>query len=444
MQENRTDTLPAEVHTVEPLSTHVKRPKAYIWIDRLFPNAPHPPYRRALAVGALVVVAVVGVLLWRWGGLTPSGSEGDFQGGLPVLSQTTENETDGETNETAESDGADMPPETTAPTEPTPDTDAVTSPDDSEETLPPEPPTAQESEASTQDPSEDTEDTTEPPAETESREPVSETESTTEPEPETVPVPDGCFPITSADLSEVLRGAGYILNEGVALPSALPTDSPWRVEKPAVLIVNTHPYEGYHDGSAWYDPAEGDLAQTDSTSAPDGVVALGVALTRALRDRGVTVIHLRLPTTAEESSADLYDRTEAMIRYYCRLYPDVGLVIDLRRSAELIEGGILRTEGSVDGEACAQLRITVNGGRDAEAAGYDLAVALALRESLWEASPTVSRPVRVRSGSGLVPDLGELRVLTFEMGAAGNTYAEAEGLVPPLAEALNAILQDFG
>jgi stage II sporulation protein P len=212
-----------------------------------------------------------------------------------------------------------------------------------------------------------------------------------------------------------------------------------------VLIVNTHPYEGYHDGSAWYDPTQGGLAQTDSPNAPDGVVALSVALTRALRDRGVTVIHLRVPTTPEESSADLYDRTEAMIRYYCRLYPDIGLILDLRRSAELTETGeILRTEGIVNGTPAAQLRITVNGGRDSKALGYDLAVALALREGLWEEFPAISRPVRVRGGSGLASDLLDLRIVTLEMGAAGNTYAEAVGLVPPLARVLDEILRNFG
>jgi stage II sporulation protein P len=282
-----------------------------------------------------------------------------------------------------------------------------------------------------------------PPATDPETPPVTEPE--TEPTPEPPPIPDGCFPITSQDLSEPHRGAGYIHNEGVSLPAALPNGSPWRVQAPAVLIVNTHPYEGYHDGTPWYDPTSGGLAQTDSPNAPDGVVALSVALTRALRDKGVTVIHLRIPTTPEESSADLYDRTEAMIRYYCRLYPDIGLILDLRRSAELTEAGeILRTEGRVNGTSTAQLRIGVSGGRDPGALSRDLAVALALREGLWAESPSLSRPVSVKNRDGLLSDASDLRVLTLEMGAAGNTYAEAVRLVPPLARSLHDILQKFG
>lgn len=263
-------------------------------------------------------------------------------------------------------------------------------------------------------------------------------------ESEPLPIPDGCIPMVSKDMSEADRGAGYIHNTGDSLPPTLPADSPWQSGRTAVLIVNTHPYEGYSDGGGWYDPAAGGLAQTDSPNDPDGVVALGSTLARTLRGMGVTVIHLRVATSSEESAAEIYDRTEAMIRYYCRLYPDIGLVIDLRRSAELTEeGGILRTEGRYDGAPCAQLRISVNGGRDTAALGYDLAAALALRESLWEMEPTLCRPVWVRSGKGLVSDLTDVRVLTLEMGSAGNTLDDARRPVSLLSRALADILQNI-
>ena len=448
MRETPSHTLPAEVHTPSPLSTHVKRPGLYILLDRLFPPIRPSYHRRALAVGLLTVAVAVGILLWRWSGWGDSphsGTEGGFHGGLFTPSATAE-ETDTEAIDPAVSAEEGDTESPTHPADPgvtesdtAPDTAPPSPP--SSETLPPEPPAESESDPpSPVSPETEPGNTTQaPPVNTEPS-----TEPATDPPFTPPPVPDGCFPIASQDRSEALRGVGYVHNEGATLPTALPTDSPWRVSTPTVLIVNTHPCEGYHDGSPWYDPAQGGLAQTDSPNAPDGVVALGVALTRALRDRGITVIHLRIPITPEESSSSLYDRTQSMIRYYCRLYPDIGLILDLRRSAELTEAGeILRTEGSTDGTPTAQLRITVNGGRDSEALGHDLTVALALRESLWEASPALSRPVRVKNGKGLVADLSELRVLTLEMGAAGNTYAEAVGLVSPLARALHTILQNF-
>ena len=132
-----------------------------------------------------------------------------------------------------------------------------------------------------------------------------------------------------------------------------------------------------------------------------------------------------------------------MIRHYCRLYPDVGLVLDLGRSAEMTaSGGILRTRTQYRGEDCAQLRVTVSGGRPGDATGRDLAVALALRQALWEEEPTLSRPVRVIGGDGLISEPEDVRVLTLEAGSAGNTFAEALALLTPLGDALCRILEE--
>ncbi len=268
----------------------------------------------------------------------------------------------------------------------------------------------------------------------------------TDPPETAVPVPDGCYPIVSVDMSEQERGVGYVVGNAEDIPAHLPSGWLWSTDAPpTVLLVNTHPYEGYGDGSAWYDPTAGGLGVTETPNATDGTVALGATLTRALRDQGVTVIHLRVAVSAEDTAAEIYDRTEAAIRQYCRLYPDIGLVVNLRRSAELTEeGGVLRTAGSYRGEPCAQVRISVSGGRSKTATGRDLAVALALREGLWGLEPSISRPVWVKSGGGLVPDLTHVCVLTLEAGSAGNTYAESRRLAEPLAAVLDGLLRDNG
>jgi hypothetical protein len=71
-------------------------------------------------------------------------------------------------------------------------------------------------------------------------------------------------------------------------------------------------------------------------------------------------------------------------------------------------------------------------------------VALALRQELWEIHPSLSRPVRVKSGGGMVSDLGDVRVLTVEMGAAGNTFSEAKAALEPLGQAITAVLEKIG
>lgn len=279
-----------------------------------------------------------------------------------------------------------------------------------------------------------------PPVESEiESSPGSETDTETEPEPETKPtMPAGAFPIVREDKSEPERPVGYIVSTAEHLPPSIPGEGTrlWSTaDAPTVLIIHSHPYEGYSDGGDWYDPHEGDLARTDSQSAPDGVVALGARLTRILRERGVTVIHLRVPVAEGESAASTYERTESMVRYYCSLYPDIGLVLDLRRSAELTEAGdILRTAGELNGTACAQLRFSVSGGRKTETVSRDIAVAVALRRGLWAISPTVSRPVWVKSGQGIASDLDAVAHLTVELGSAGNTFEEAERLAAPLGQ----------
>ena len=67
----------------------------------------------------------------------------------------------------------------------------------------------------------------------------------------------------------------------------------------------------------------------------------------------------------------------------------------------------------------------------------------ALREGLWAESPSLSRPVSVKNRDGLLSDAPDLRVLTLEIGSAGNTYGEACATVEPLGEAIAAVLEKY-
>ncbi len=274
-----------------------------------------------------------------------------------------------------------------------------------------------------------------------------ESDTTSIPDETEPPMPAGSFPIVTEDRSEPQKSVGYITNTANRLPAAIPGAGTrlWSTTgAPTVLIVHTHPFEGYHDGAyAWYDPAQGSLARTESPHDPDGVVALGARLTRALRDAGVTVIHLRVPVGEGESAGSTYDRTVEMIRYYCELYPDIGLILDLRRSAELTDAGeILRTEGTWQGETCAQVRLSVSADRPETSVARDIAVAVALRRALWAEEPTISRPVWAKSGTGIAAHQTGVVSLTVELGAAGNRFEEAARLIDPLAAVIAAMVME--
>ena len=251
--------------------------------------------------------------------------------------------------------------------------------------------------------------------------------------------PLGYIPIVSLDRSEKEAGVDHVTVDSGA-PRLTPADqSPFDGDEiPAVLLIHTHPLEGYSSGGAWYDPSSGGLAQTPTANAPDGVVALGMALTRYLREQGVTVIHLRVPAETGDTASTLYGRVEGAVEEACRLYPQIGLILDLRRAAELTEeGDILRTLGSYQGD-CAQVRISVHGHRSA--AKTDLAVAMSLRRCLWGKETSLSCPVRIRDSKGIAMERIHITYLTLELGAAGNTYAEAGRLILPLGSALISVL----
>ena len=264
------------------------------------------------------------------------------------------------------------------------------------------------------------------------------------PEDSTAPVdtppPPGAYAITPDDMSDTGRGPSALTGQTAALPSALPTVT--FSANPVVLLVHSAPTQGYSDGTPWYDPTTGPLGVV-SANAPDGITALGAELCVKLRSCGIETIHLTVPTS-NGGSESAYAAVDSLVREYCRLYPRIALVLDLRRTAEMTAGGdVMRTQGEYQGSITAQLRISVSRDRDETALRRDLTVALALRQALWGIEPTISRPVHLRSGSGLGGSdaaMNGVPVLTLDLGSAGNTAEEARRLLSPLALALATLL----
>ena len=252
--------------------------------------------------------------------------------------------------------------------------------------------------------------------------------------------PPGAYAITPDDMSDTGRGPSALTGQTAALPSALPTVT--FSANPVVLLVHSAPTQGYSDGTPWYDPTTGPLGVV-SANAPDGIIALGDELSVELQSRGIETIHLTVPA-ADGGTESAYAAVDSLVREYCRLYPRIALVLDLRRTAEMTAGGdVMRTQGEYQGSITAQLRISVSRDRDETALRRDLTVALALRQALWGIEPTISRPVHLRSGSGLGGSdaaMNGVPVLTLDLGSAGNTAEEARRLLSPLALALATLL----
>lgn len=250
-------------------------------------------------------------------------------------------------------------------------------------------------------------------------------------ESDTLPSTDVPIEVICRDMSESERGYTHLWNETDLVPVL--ASGTWTPpdESPTVLLVCSHPYETYAD-----DP---------QTTISD----IAAALAEELRTRGVLVIFVGNALsglTAASSVRECYTRTQALVRYYCRLYGNISLVLDLRRSAETVGEARLAPIGEVDGLRVAQVRVVVDGlrvGTDTSESS-DVAAAVALRKALFERSPTLSRPVYLRASQGLIAAAsdGSLSpcLLTLELGGSGNRLDEATAAVPFLASALAAVL----
>lgn len=275
----------------------------------------------------------------------------------------------------------------------------------------------------------------------------SEPQETNPQEPEETGPPVGMpaegLPIVYADMSEWLLGADHIQCDGTWVLPPLSMEKTFLPAGKAVLIVHSHPYATYGDGG---DTVKSGIdgwavAVPEDGSYPDkGVVALGDRLTTLLRLRGIQVIHALLPTEKIPSHMDTYERTAALVDALCASHPEIGLVIDLRRGADrLPDGSLLRTLGSYGDTNTAQVRPVVDALRPNDQWHRDLAAAVALRRLLYQASPTLSRPVYLTNGAGLSAD-DEPLLLTLEFGTAGNTFEEAAVLLVPVADAIADLL----
>ena len=161
------------------------------------------------------------------------------------------------------------------------------------------------------------------------------------------------------------------------------------------------------------------------------MLSIGQLVARLLEDAGIRVVR----------DGQLYDypsyngsyvRARAAIREYLAQDPGIRLVLDLHRDAAGDGQGQLRTRATVDGEPAAQLMLVLGTNHD----GYEenLSLALKLHVLLEQTHPGLMRPLQLRAqrfNQDLSPG-----ALLVEVGAAGNTHAEAVAAAEALARAL--------
>ncbi len=205
-----------------------------------------------------------------------------------------------------------------------------------------------------------------------------------------------------------------------------------------VLIVHTHTSEAYTPEPGWeYEPT-GDFRTADPARS---VVRVGEELAMELRRQGVGVIH---DTTVCDDTdfQHAYEHSFDVIEARLAEHPSIQIVLDIHRDAMVdSEGNAVATTWDAD-ERCARLMLVVGsdeGGLYHPNWRENLSFALKLQALLNRSAPGLCRDLNLcpeRFNQHFTP----CSVLV-EVGAAGNTLAQALPAARYLADAVAELIE---
>lgn len=205
--------------------------------------------------------------------------------------------------------------------------------------------------------------------------------------------------------------------------------------EPTILIIHTHGTEAYTPtADTQYEEFGGEYRTADDKY---NIISIGDELTRLLEDAGLTVIHDRTAYD-EDDYVDSYELSRKAVKAHLQEHPSIRMVIDLHRdAAEYEDGTQWAATGTVDGESAAQVMMVV--GTNATGLNHpdwetNLSIAEKLTVLMERSYPGMGRNVNLRA-SRFNQDLA-MGALIAEVGAAGNTHAEAIRGVAVLADAI--------
>lgn len=204
-----------------------------------------------------------------------------------------------------------------------------------------------------------------------------------------------------------------------------------RGEEPTVLILHTHTTESYTRRDEPYE----EVSSWRTLDEGYNMLSIGDAVAEILEEAGIRVIRDRTVHDYPSYSGS-YDHARESLQALLEEYPTVRMVLDLHRdAADAPSGGQYRTLASAEGQPCAQLMPVMGSGFE----GFEenLSLALKLMAQLERQCPGITRPLVLRRAS-FNQDLCPGAVL-MEVGAAGNSHAEALLAAKQLANAILAL-----
>lgn len=204
-------------------------------------------------------------------------------------------------------------------------------------------------------------------------------------------------------------------------------------DEPTVLILHTHATESYTKSSGEnYEESSAFRTLNENYN----MISVGDHLAELLESGGLTVLHDR-ELHDYPSYNGSYSHARTSIKSYLEEYPSIQLVLDVHRDASGDNSNQMTTSATVDGKSSAQIMLVVgtNGsGLSHPNWQQNLALALKLHVQLERINPGICRYVNLRSQRFNQDE--SPGALIVEVGAAGNTHAEALTAVEVLAEGI--------
>lgn len=203
-------------------------------------------------------------------------------------------------------------------------------------------------------------------------------------------------------------------------------------DAPTVLLLHTHATESYTQKGEPYQES----SQYRTLNEAYNLLSLGAYVADALNQAGI-------PTVQDRTLHDYpayngsYVRARKTITAYLAEYPTIQLILDLHRDAVEVSYGQLHTRCDIGTETAAQLMVVL--GTNYDTWQDNLSLALKLHAQLERQAKGLTRPLQLRSqrfNQDLSPGC-----LLVEIGAAGNTHAEALLAAQQLVDAILALAE---
>ena len=253
-----------------------------------------------------------------------------------------------------------------------------------------------------------------------------------EPEPE----PEPARPVFSADLGD-LTEITYSCSARPDLEALLAQPLNWDLtgSEPKVLILHTHATESYTKKGEDYQESSAYRTLDEDYN----MISVGTRVAELLQAAGIPVIHDRQLHDYPSYNGS-YNHARKAIQSVLEEYPEICLVLDLHRDASGDLNNQFRPVVAVNGEDTAQIMLVMGTGTGTLKHPdwqENLALGLKLQAQLERQAPGITRALSLRSqrfNQDLTPGS-----LLIEMGAAGNSHAEALRAARQLADAIIAL-----